>query len=124
MKNLLRIIIISSVIISGCDTKTTTNPVTTPTPATVAEKVDWLKVKAVITQRCQVCHSATPKDTSFGLFPGGVSFDTDVQIQAKAARINQRAVIEKSMPKNNKTEMTQEERDLLGKWFAAGAPIN
>jgi uncharacterized membrane protein len=126
MNNLFKIVVTFSFILAGCSTQGTTGTNPTPAPsasAVVGEKVEWLKVKALISQKCQYCHSLTPKDSSHGVPASGVSFDTDAQIKAKADRINARAVVDKTMPFNNVTKITQEERDLLGKWFAAGAPI-
>lgn len=80
-------------------------------------------VRAVITQRCQPCHSQYQSDRSFGPAPGGVTFDTPESIARMAERIRVRAVETKTMPLANKTGMTQEERDLLARWIVAGAPL-
>ena len=86
-------------------------------PATFAE------VRRVIDRRCAACHSATPSDSSFGFAPAGVMFDTPEQIGARVNRINERAVVTRTMPPANKTHITDAERDLLARWIAAGAPI-
>ncbi|MEJ7758193.1 MAG: urate hydroxylase PuuD [Gemmatimonadaceae bacterium] len=75
----------------------------------------------VIDQRCTVCHSSEPADRSFGVAPGGVMFDTPGQIIAHAARIRERAVVTRTMPPGNKSNITDAERALLGRWIAAGA---
>jgi uncharacterized membrane protein len=80
-------------------------------------------VRSVIAQRCQPCHSNYQTDRSVGPAPGGVTFDTPESIARLAERIRVRAVETKTMPLANKTGMTQEERDLLGRWVAAGAPL-
>jgi uncharacterized membrane protein len=71
---------------------------------------------AVVRKRCAVCHSTAPADRSFGIAPGGVAFDTPEQIEALAPRIRVRAVETLTMPPNNRTWMTDAERDLLGRW--------
>ena len=38
-----------------------------------------------------------------------------------AQQIKQQAVLQKTMPLNNATQMTDEERALLGRWVDAGA---
>jgi uncharacterized membrane protein len=125
MKKINSLIFVALLFVSACDTKVTTNPNPSPSASATPAKVDYVQVKAVITQKCAFCHSATPKDPAFTTAPGGgTMFDTDEQIKAKADRIYQRAVVEKSMPFQNKTNMTQEERDLLGKWHDAGSPTN
>jgi uncharacterized membrane protein len=51
-----------------------------------------------------------------------VKYDTPAEIQAKANQIKVRAVDTKTMPFGNKTDMTDAERALLGRWVDAGAP--
>ena len=57
------------------------------------------------------------------LRPGGVTFDTPESISRLAERIRVRAVETKTMPLANKTGITEDERALLGRWIAAGAPL-
>lgn len=73
---------------------------------------------AVIQKRCAVCHSASPADRSLGAPPVGVAFDTPEQVQALMARIEARAVVARTMPPDNRTWMTEDERALLGRWTA------
>jgi len=80
-------------------------------------------VRAVIAQRCLPCHSQYQSDPSFGPAPGGVTFDTPESIARLAERIRVRAVETQTMPLANKTGMTPEERALLARWIAAGAPL-
>jgi uncharacterized membrane protein len=80
-------------------------------------------VRAVITQRCQTCHSQYQSDASFGFAPGGVTFDTPESIARLAERIRVRAVETSTMPLGNKTGMTDAERAILARWLAAGAPL-
>jgi uncharacterized membrane protein len=82
-------------------------------------------VRAVVIQRCLPCHSAYPADATFGVAPppAGVAFDTPESIARLAERIRVRVVETQTMPLGNKTGMTPEERDLLARWIAAGAPL-
>jgi uncharacterized membrane protein len=80
-------------------------------------------VRGVIVSRCQMCHSTTPPDRSFGPMPGGIAFDTDEQIRKMAERIYVRATLTRTMPIANRTKITDEERELLGRWYLNGAPI-
>ncbi len=50
-------------------------------------------------------------------------FDTPEQMKQLAAKIHAQSVASQIMPLGNITQMTQEERDLLGDWIAKGAPI-
>jgi len=84
--------------------------------------VTFAQAQAVIARRCVPCHSAVPTQPGFSAPPNGVSFESAEQITGRAAQIYQRAVVAKEMPLGNLTEMTQEERDLLGAWYQGGAP--
>ena len=95
-------------------------------PASVAAGgalVAFVNARAVIQQRCVACHSARPTDDLFTAAPAGVAFDTPEQIKAMAARIKERAEVQKNMPFGNLTGMTDEERALLGAWVDQGANI-
>jgi uncharacterized membrane protein len=80
-------------------------------------------VRAVVAQRCLPCHSRFPSDPAFGPAPAGVAFDTPESIARLAARIRVRVVETQTMPLANKTGMTPDERALLARWIAAGAPL-
>jgi len=56
--------------------------------------------------------------------PNGVVYDTPQDIVKLKDKIMQRVVITKTMPQNNKTGMTQEERDLIRCWIDQGATLN
>jgi uncharacterized membrane protein len=107
-----------------------TRPDTAPTtvetaghtlPAAV-QGVEFDAVYNVIQQRCTSCHSATPTSPAFSTAPGGVIMDEPSQIKQLASRIHAQAVASNIMPLGNITNMTQDERNLLGNWIAAGAP--
>lgn len=48
-------------------------------------------------------------------------FDTPEQIKLQAPRIQAQAVASQIMPLGNITQMTQQERDLIGAWIVQGA---
>ncbi len=89
-----------------------------------SEKVSFAEVKQIIGRRCIGCHSSAPNDSDFSDAPNGVKFDDDAMVQAFAQRIKARTVELKTMPLNNKTNMTDEERARLGAWVDAGALID
>ena len=91
------------------------------TPVNVGERVSFTSVQLVIAQRCVSCHSANPTDKSLPAPPPGIRFDTPEEIKAFGSRIQARAVVSRTMPLANKTGMTDEERDLLARWFMQGA---
>jgi len=85
--------------------------------------VPFAQVAAIIEQRCAVCHSMTPTNSSFSSPPAGIAFDTPEQIRARAAAIEEQAVRTHAMPLGNVTGMTEAERELLGRWIAQGAKV-
>jgi len=91
--------------------------------AGVPAHVTFADARRVIDRRCAACHSATPSDVSLGLMPAGVAFDTPEQIRALAARIRERAVIQRTMPPGNKTRITDTERAVLARWIDSGAQL-
>jgi uncharacterized membrane protein len=97
----------------------------TKSPASTAggTPIAFADARAIINRRCVVCHSATPTDSQFTVAPAGVTFDTPEQIQSRADRIKERAVVSKTMPLGNKTGITDEEREILGRWIDQGANI-
>ena len=93
------------------------------TGATADTVPSFAAVRSVVSQRCQPCHSQYQSDRTFGPAPGGVTFDTPESIARFAQRIRVRAVETKTMPLANRTGMTDQERELLARWIAAGAPL-
>ena len=93
-------------------------------PAQASNGADFDKVHGVIQERCAVCHSAKPTSPLFSTAPAGIMFDTPQQIQQLAPRIQAQAVASQIMPLGNITQMTQEERNLVGQWIANGAQTN
>ncbi|HUF14218.1 MAG TPA: urate hydroxylase PuuD [Longimicrobiales bacterium] len=87
----------------------------------VAGPVSFGTVEAIIGKRCTVCHSASPAIRTFGAPPVGVEFDTPEQIRRLAPRIHARAVETETMPPGNATFMTDDEREILGRWTAGDA---
>ena len=91
--------------------------------ASLPAQVEFADARRVIDRRCAACHSVTPSDVSLGVTPAGVAFDSPAQIQALAARIRERAVVQRTMPPGNKTRITDHERAILGRWIETGAQI-
>ena len=72
------------------------------------------QVQTIVQQRCQVCHNAQIANKNIRL-------DSADQIVARAQELYQQAVVQKTMPMNNATQMTEGERAAIGRWFEAGA---
>ena len=90
-------------------------------PGDSSAPVSFSEARSVIDRRCASCHAAQQSDVSFGPVPGGVIFDTPEHFRAYAARIHERAVVTRTMPPANKTNITEAERALLGQWVTQGA---
>jgi len=78
--------------------------------------VTYKKARAILSSRCQTCHSANPSDRSAPV-PSGIFFDSQEEIHKLSSRIRARAIQTRTMPPGNKTGMTLEERQQLGKWI-------
>jgi len=92
-------------------------------PNACKSSVSFIQVNAIIQDRCISCHSSKPTDDVYKVAPNGVMYDTPNDIVKKIDLIMQRTVLTKTMPQNNKTNMTEAERDLLRCWIEQGASI-
>ena len=77
-----------------------------------AKPVSFSEVKAVIDQRCAMCHNAVVQQKN-------VALHTPELVQQHAQQIYQQAVVLKLMPMNNATGITEAERNVLKRWFEA-----
>ncbi|GAC1369397.1 MAG: urate hydroxylase PuuD [Hymenobacter sp.] len=101
-----------------------TAPPTTPggtAAAPCTQPVPMSQVNMIVQQRCIQCHSAHPTDDVFKSPPNGVVYDSPEDIIRLKDKIMQRVVVTKTMPQNNKTQITQQERDLIACWINQGA---
>ena len=97
---------------------------TAPQPSNAkCKEVSFAEVNAIIQQRCIQCHSSRPTDDVYTAPPNGVVYDTPLDIVKKKELIMQRAVVTKTMPQNNKTNMTPEEREAIRCWIEQGAVV-
>jgi uncharacterized membrane protein len=78
----------------------------------------------IVAARCTACHAARPTFDGIAEAPKGVMLETPEQLRRFAALINQQAVRTEAMPPGNITEITEEERQMLGAWIAAGAKLD
>ncbi|MDH5539432.1 MAG: urate hydroxylase PuuD, partial [Rhizobacter sp.] len=83
--------------------------------APAAPAATLANVKAVIDQRCAMCHNEQ-------LAQKNVALHTPELIKQHAQNVYQQAVVLRLMPQNNATQITDQERDLVRRWFEMGAP--
>lgn len=92
-------------------------------PAPGGPPVTYAQVHFILQTRCTPCHSDQPSLVSNPPAPAGVRFGTPEEVAMWKERIKARAVVTRTMPLNNRTEMTDEERDTLARWLMQGAPV-
>ena len=95
---------------------------TPATPASGAAPVvaDSAYMVQLAAKHCTSCHSATPKLMPSA--PKGTMFDTAAQIEAQALLIHQQVVVTKVMPPGNLTQMTDDERAAVARWYETRTP--
>jgi uncharacterized membrane protein len=82
-----------------------------PQAATAAgAPVTFAQVQAVVQQRCVLCHNAEVQNKA-------VALHTPELLRQHAQAVYQQVVVEKRMPLNNATGLTEEERLVVGRWF-------
>ena len=83
-------------------------------PTVAAETPQQLtaKAQAIIGQRCVMCHNAQIANK-------GVRLDSPEAIATRAQAIYQQVVALRAMPLNNATQITEDERATLGRWYQA-----
>ena len=72
-------------------------------------------VQTVLEQRCYMCHGQAVQMKNLRL-------DSPDSVKQHAQAIYQQVVVQKLMPMNNATGITDAERALIGRWFEAGSP--
>ena len=88
-----------------------------PAHAPVPMAAGAAEVRAVLAQRCVMCHGEA-------LQSKGVRLDSADELKKNAQMVYQQVVVSKLMPMNNATGITDDERALFAQWFKAGAPVN
>ena len=82
-------------------------------PATLEE------IERIAEQRCVPCHSPNPTIEGYEQ-AGLIDLSNPDNVESNKELINTVVVVQKRMPFNNETNMTQEERDRIASWAAAG----
>ena len=93
---------------------------TKPDPQPVASVVtppSFAQVQGIVTQRCVMCHGPALQSKN-------VRLDSAAELTKHAQAVYQQAVVLKVMPMNNATQITDDERALIKRWFEAGASAN
>ncbi len=75
----------------------------------------FTEVRAVVEQRCVLCHNAQVQQKN-------VALHTPELLRQHAQAVYQQTAVLKQMPMNNATQITDAERQLIQRWFESGAP--
>jgi uncharacterized membrane protein len=89
-------------------------PAPVAAPAASAAPVAFAQVQQVLAQRCAMCHGEAAQMK-------GIRLDQTEAVKAHAQGIYQQTVVTRQMPMNNATQITEEERQLIARWYQAGA---
>ena len=91
-----------------------------PSPRENAESgpaVTDAEALSLTTKHCVMCHAKKPTHESFQEAPKNVTLETLADLKRYAQPIMIQTVRNKAMPLGNQTQMTDEEREQLGRWI-------
>src|SRR6266850_2381771 len=88
-----------------------------PRTQTTAGPVNFSEVEKIIEENCVSCHAQKPSFQGIDEAPKGVMLDTPERIRAQAQQIYQQTALTRAMPPGNLTGVTEEERQLIARWF-------
>jgi uncharacterized membrane protein len=89
-------------------------PSAAPAVVAAAAPVDFAQVRAIVQQRCLLCHAGPAASK-------GIRLDEDASIVSHAQDIYQQVVVNRAMPLNNATGMTEAQRSEIARWVSEGA---
>ena len=96
---------------------TATNSVAIPAVTTGATThLGYQSIQPILAQRCYACHSEAVQMKN-------VRLDSPQAVEQHAQALYTQAVVARTMPLNNATGITDEERQILKTWFEAGASV-
>jgi uncharacterized membrane protein len=84
--------------------------------AAAAQPAGYAQVRAIVDERCVVCHNAQVQQKNVALHDAAL-------LKQHAQNVYQQTAVLKLMPMNNATQITDAEREVIRRWFAAGAPV-
>ena len=82
-------------------------------PAATLPPVTTAQVLAVMEARCALCHNAAVQQKN-------VALHTPALLRQHGQAVYQQTVVLRLMPMNNATGITEDERDLVRRWFEGG----
>ena len=91
-------------------------PAPRPATAAVTGNVSYAMLQPVLEQRCYQCHGAQVQMKN-------VRLDSPEDVKRNAQAIFHQVTVTRLMPMNNSTQITEDERALIGRWFETGAAV-
>ena len=82
----------------------------------VGGEVSYAMLQPVLEQRCYMCHGEQVQMKN-------VRLDSPEDVKRNAQAIFHQVTVTRLMPMNNSTQITEEERALIGRWFETGAAV-
>lgn len=82
----------------------------------VAGEVSYAMLQPVLEQRCYMCHGEQVQMKN-------VRLDSPEDVKRNAQAIFHQVTVTRLMPMNNATQITEDERALIGRWFERGAAV-
>jgi len=86
-------------------------------PADNAAPVAFAQVKTVLEKHCFMCHGEAVQMK-------GIRLDQTASVKANAQAVFQQVAVTRQMPMNNATNISEEERGLIKRWFESGASVD
>jgi uncharacterized membrane protein len=87
------------------------------TKISYAGSVSDTEALAIMRKHCAMCHATKPTHQSFREPPKNIILETTADFKKYAAVIFAQTVQTRAMPLGNETEMTDDERAILGRWL-------
>lgn len=88
-------------------------------PATAGDGgVSDAEVLRIAQTHCVACHARQPAHAAFKEPPKDVTLETLEDLKRFAPQILAQTVVNKAMPLGNQTQMSENERERLGRWIA------
>ena len=81
-----------------------------------SDRITTAQIMPIIEQRCFSCHSVKPTQPGFATPQAGLAYDKEGVLENNADKVNSQ-VMTKIMPLGNLTQMTDEERDKVSRWY-------
>jgi len=109
---------VAFVLIAGVIFAIVPRPAAPLDPSLAAVSLD--EAHAVVLSRCTACHAEVPSQAGFAAPPKGIVLETPEQTLSLADTVYNQTVVTKAMPIGNLTGITDEERDLIDRWYRSG----